>query len=108
MREPLLAIGSRAPYSSTARKSAYPRRLRRVRHQRTQSRKYLLILGSLLILVTGMLIGLIINSGDTNQVTNASPKISSQLTISSEDVERSPYLHRMNPWHLLQKLSLHR
>ena len=79
-----------APYSSTARKSAYPRRLRRVRHQRTQSRKYLLILGSLLILVTGMLIGLIINSGDTNQATNASPKISSQLTISSEDVERSP------------------
>ena len=79
-----------APYSSTARKSSYPRRLRRVRHQRTQSRKYLLILGSLLILVTGMLIGLIINSGDTNQVTNASPKISSQLTISSEDVERSP------------------
>ena len=79
-----------APYSSTARKSAYPRRLRRVRPQRTQSRKYLLILGSLLILVTGMLIGLIINSGDTNQVTNASPKISSELTISSEDVERSP------------------
>ena len=79
-----------APYSSTARKSSYPRRLRRVRHQRTQSRKYLLILGSLLILVTGMLIGLIINSGDTNQVTNASPKISSQLTISSEDNERSP------------------
>ena len=79
-----------APYSSTARKRAYPRRLRRVRPQRTQSRKYLLILGSLLILVTGMLIGLIINSGDTNQVTNASPKISSQLTISSEDVERSP------------------
>ena len=79
-----------APYSSTARKSSYPRRLRRVRHQRTQSRKYLLILGSLLILVTGMLIGLIINSGDTNQATNASPKISSQLTISSEDVERSP------------------
>ena len=79
-----------APYSSTARKRAYPRRLRRVRPQRTQSRKYLLILGSLLILVTGMLIGLIINSGDTNQATNASPKISSQLTISSEDVERSP------------------
>ncbi len=78
-----------APYSSTARKSTYPRRLRRVRHQRTQSRKYLLILGSLLILVTGMLIGLIINSGDTNQVTSASPEISSQLTISSEDVERS-------------------
>ena len=79
-----------APYSSTARKRAYPRRLRRVRPQKTQSRKYLLILGSLLILVSGMLIGLIINSGDTNQVTNASPKISSQLTISSEDVERSP------------------
>ena len=79
-----------APYSSTARKSAYPRRLRKVRHQRTQSRKYLLILGSLLTLVTGMLIGLIINSGDTNQVTNASPEISSQLSISSDDVERSP------------------
>ena len=79
-----------APYSSTARERAYPKRLRRVRHQRTQSRKYLLILGSLLILVSGMLIGLIINSGDTNQATNASPKISSQLTISSEDVERSP------------------
>ena len=75
-----------APYSSTARERAYPKRLRRVRHQRTQSRKYLLILGSLLILVTGMLIGLIINSGDTNQVTNALPEISSQLFTSDEPV----------------------
>ena len=55
-----------------------------------QSRKYLLILGSLLDLVTGMLIGLIINSGGSNQVSDMSPDIASQLTISSEDAERSP------------------
>ena len=85
-----MAIGSRSPILKHSTQECISKALEGVRPQRTQSRKYLLILGSLLILVTGMLIGLIINSGDTNQVTNASPKISSQLTISSEDVERSP------------------
>ena len=79
-----------APYSSTARKRAYPKRLGAYRNQSRESRKYLFILGSLLVLVTGMLIGLIINSGGSNQVSDMSPDIASQLTISSEDAERSP------------------
>ena len=79
-----------APYSSTARKRAYPKRSGTYRNQSRESRKYLFILGSLLVLVTGMLIGLIINSGGSNQVSDMSPDIASQLTISSEDAERSP------------------
>ena len=79
-----------APYSSTARKRAYPKRSGTYRNQSRESRKYLFILGSLLVLVTGMLIGLIINSGGSNQVSDISPDIASQLTISSEDAERSP------------------
>ena len=78
-----------APYSSTARKRAYPKRSGTYRNQSRESRKYLFILGSLLVLVTGMLIGLIINSGGSNQVSDMSPDIASQLTISSEDAERS-------------------
>ena len=79
-----------APYSSTARKRAYSKRSGTYRNQSRESRKYLFILGSLLVLVTGMLIGLIINSGGSNQVSDMSPDIASQLTISSEDAERSP------------------
>lgn len=79
-----------APYSSTARKRAYPKSSGTYRNQSRESRKYLFILGSLLVLVTGMLIGLIINSGGSNQVSDMSPDIASQLTISSEDAERSP------------------
>ena len=79
-----------APYSSTARKRVYPKRSGTYRNQSRESRKYLFILGSLLVLVTGMLIGLIINSGGSNQVSDMSPDIASQLTISSEDAERSP------------------
>ncbi len=77
-----------APYSSAARKRTYPKRLGTNRNQSRQSRRYFFILGSLLVLVTGMLIGLIINSGGTNQVSDTSTDIASQLTISSEDVER--------------------
>ena len=79
-----------APYSSTARKRSYPKRSGTYRNQSRESRKYLFILGSLLVLVTGMLIALIINSGGSNQVSDMSPDIASQLTISSEDAERSP------------------
>ena len=79
-----------APYSSTARKRTYPKRSGSYRNQGRESRKYLFILGSLLVLVTGMLIALIINSGGSNQVSDMSPDIASQLTISSEDAERSP------------------
>ena len=79
-----------APYLSTVRKRTYPKRSGTYRNQRRQSRKYLFILGSLLVLVTGMLIGLIINSGGSNQASDTSPDIASQLNISSEDVERSP------------------
>ncbi len=78
-----------APYSNTARQRTYPSRSGRDRYQSRPLRKYLLILGSLLVLVTGMLIGLIINSGDTNQASDASSDIAPQLTISSEDVEIS-------------------
>ena len=78
-----------APYSNTARKRTYPKRSGAYRKQNRQSRKYLFILGSLLVLVTGMLIGLIINSGGTNQESDTSPYIASQLTISPEDVEGS-------------------
>jgi len=79
-----------APYLSTVRKRTYTKRSGTYRNQRRQSRKYLFILGSLLVLVTGMLIGLIINSGGSNQASDTSPDIASQLNISSEDVERSP------------------
>lgn len=79
-----------APYSSTARKRTYTKRSGTYRNQRRESRKYLFILGSLLVLVTGMLLGLIINSGGSNQVSDTSPDIASQLTISSEDAERPP------------------
>lgn len=79
-----------APYSSTARKRTYIKRSGTYRNQRRESRKYLFILGSLLVLVTGMLLGLIINSGGSNQVSDTSPDIASQLTISSEDAERPP------------------
>ena len=79
-----------APYSSTARLRTYQKRTGPSNNQSRQSRRYLFILGSLLVLVTGMLVGLVISSGGTNQVSDVPPDIASQLTVSSADVESSP------------------
>ena len=78
-----------APYSNSPRRRIYPKRSWKDTRVREPTRKYLLLLGSLLVLVTGMLIGLIINSG-ADQTSDTASNFAPPLTISSENIEVSP------------------
>ena len=76
-----------APYSSAAGRRVNLRQGLRGNRPAKNTRKYLLVLGCLLTLVTGMLIGFIVNSSDS--VTEAVPPKapSAELTISDQSVD---------------------
>jgi len=76
-----------APYSSTPQRRRYPRQIRQHTTRNKGIRKYFLLLGCLLILVTGMLIGLIINSDGSSTATKTSTTLSDKFSVSSESVE---------------------
>ena len=76
-----------APYSSNPQTRRYPRVIRQQAYRNKGSRKHFLLLGFLLILVTGMLIGLIINSGESSTATEIEAPPSDNFSVSSQSVE---------------------
>ena len=76
-----------APFSSTPGRRANLRKGLRGNRPAKNTRKYLLILGCLLTLVTGMLIGFIVNSSDSGTEAVLPNTPSAELTISDQSVD---------------------
>ena len=76
-----------APFSSTPGRRANLRKGLRGNRPAKNTRKYLLILGCLLTLVTGMLIGFIVNSSDSGTEAVLPNTPSAKLTISDQSVD---------------------
>ena len=76
-----------APYSSAPGRRANLRQGLRGNRPAKNTRKHLLILGCLLTLVTGMLIGFILNSSDSGTEAVLPNTPSAELTISDQSVD---------------------
>ena len=76
-----------APYSSAPGRRANLRQGLRGNRPAKNTRKYLLVLGCLLTLVTGMLIGFIVNSSDSGTEAVLPNTPSAELTISDQSVD---------------------
>ena len=76
-----------APYSSAPGRRANLRQGLRGNRPAKNTRKYLLVLGCLLTLVTGMLIGFIVNSSDSGTEAVLPNAPSAELTISDQSVD---------------------
>ena len=76
-----------APYSSAPGRRANLRQGLRGNRPAKNTRKYLLVLGCLLTLVTGMLIGFIVNSSDSGTEAVLPNTPSAKLTISDQSVD---------------------
>ena len=76
-----------APFSSTPGRRANLRKGLRGNRPAKNTRKYLLVLGCLLTLVTGMLIGFIVNSSDSGTEAVLPNTPSAELTISDQSVD---------------------
>ena len=76
-----------APYSSAPGRRANLRQGLRGNRPAKNTRKYLLVLGCLLTLVTGMLIGFIVNSSDSRTEAVLPNTPSAELTISDQSVD---------------------
>ena len=76
-----------APYSSAPGRRANLRQGLRGNRRSKNTRKYLLVLGCLLTLVTGMLIGFIVNSSDSGTEAVLPNTPSAELTISDQSVD---------------------
>ena len=76
-----------APFSSAPGRRANLRQGLRGNRPAKNTRKYLLVLGCLLTLVTGMLIGFIVNSSDSGTEAVLPNTPSAELTISDQSVD---------------------
>ena len=76
-----------APYSSAPGRRSNLRQGLRGNRPAKNTRKYLLVLGCLLTLVTGMLIGFIVNSSDSGTEAVLPNTPSAKLTISDQSVD---------------------
>ena len=76
-----------APFSSAPGRRANLRQGLRGNRPAKNTRKYLLVLGCLLTLVTGMLIGFIVNSSDSGTEAVLPNTPSAKLTISDQSVD---------------------
>ena len=76
-----------APYSSAPSRRANLRQGLWGNRPAKNTRKYLLVLGCLLTLVTGMLIGFIVNSSDSGTEAVPARAPSAELTISDQSVD---------------------